>query len=72
MTFRNFWIDLWHDIRYGHWYVGREWTFFYGRQKWGWSYFAIHSRTGERIDCVYKQIAEGTAAIENDNRGQDL
>jgi len=70
MTFKNFWIDLWHDIRYGSWEVEREPAFRGGCRR-GWKYFVKHSRTGERIDCYSKQIAEGAAAINNDTRGQE-
>lgn len=67
MTFKNFWIDLWDHIRYGQWLVKRERRFMDG--KWGWKYFAIHSRTDEKIYCYSKQIAEGIVALHNDTRG---
>ncbi len=73
MTIKYLFLDLWLTVRYGKWRVTRSRV--YGQIAgtkilgWFWQYTAECRRTGERINCNSKRIAEGACAAENDLRG---
>ena len=73
MAIKYIFLDLWLTVRCGRWRVcrSRVYGLIPGTKAlgWFWQYTVECRRTGERINCNSKRIAEGACAAENDLRG---